>query len=221
MNRATLLASLALAAACSNAPANDHHNPLEHAAHAAPPPAHAPAPAPPPQSPTMDPQRFQQARDAFQQHAAQQLRAQPAQLKGLPVAPQTAHPTKFSNEFKRLEAYTDDKHRLRGWATPDGDFATPDHHLERLLQPHLPTAHLLADELAWATGPLQLLHISPESGIPRPSWEDRDGAHSMTFVLNQRQPGPGGAGGGPNRLSRWTLTFKDGAASLSHEPWTP
>lgn len=102
------------------------------------------------------------------------------------------------------------QHQVRGWATGDGTVITPDQNLGLLLaeagawsagsSPDA-LADRLAERLVWAMGAdhrvvgPRRLHVEP------------GGAGTLSFQVAFRPPGPGGAGGGRDRISQCTVAL--------------
>ena len=98
--------------------------------------------------------------------------------------------------------------QVRGWAMADGTVITPDQNLGPLLgeagvwsgTPALDAA-ALAERLVWAMGAnhravgSSSLHVDPS------------GTGTLSFQVAFRPPGPGGAGGGRDRVSQCTVTL--------------
>jgi hypothetical protein len=100
------------------------------------------------------------------------------------------------------------QHQVRGWATGDGTVITPDQNLGLLLAeagawsaaPSL-DADALAERLVWAMGADHRV-VGPRSLHVEPG-----GAGTLSFQVAFRPPGPGGAGGGRDRISQCTVAL--------------
>lgn len=98
--------------------------------------------------------------------------------------------------------------QVRGWAIADGTVITPEQNLGLLLaeagvwsdKPKL-DADALAERLAWAMGTNHRV-VGPRSLHVEPS-----GTGTLSFQVAYRPPGPGGAGGGRDRISQCTVTL--------------
>jgi hypothetical protein len=98
--------------------------------------------------------------------------------------------------------------QVRGWATGDGTVITPEDNLGVLLteagvwtnKPAL-DAGALAERLVWAMG------MNHRVVGPRALHVDASGNGTLSFQVAYRPPGPGGAGGGPERVSQCTVTL--------------
>lgn len=105
----------------------------------------------------------------------------------------------------------DAQSELRGWATEDGKVVTLEQNLGALfaeagvwgggVKPPL-TAQELADRLTWSLGVRHSVYVAPHLNVPAPALTLADGAGTFVFTVNYREPGPGGAGGGPPQLTR-------------------
>lgn len=98
--------------------------------------------------------------------------------------------------------------QVRGWAVADGTVITPEQNLGRLMveagvwsgKSKL-DADALAERLAWAMG------MNHRVVGPRSLRVDPSGAGALSFQVAYRPPGPGGAGGGRERVSQCTVTL--------------
>ena len=117
---------------------------------------------------------------------------------------------------------------VEGWATQDGTVVTIDQNLGLLLAeagvwgggvtPALPPVEI-ANRIVWSLGMGHTLFMNPAVGVPAPELKLTDGAGTMTFVVDYRTPGPGGAGGGPRQLTRFDITLtKDHRATATRTP---
>jgi hypothetical protein len=96
--------------------------------------------------------------------------------------------------------------QVRGWAVADGTVITPEQNLGLLLveagawsgKAKL-DADALAERLAWAMG------MNHRVVGPRSLHVDASGAGTLSFQVAYRPPGPGGAGGGQDRVSQCTI----------------
>ncbi len=119
---------------------------------------------------------------------------------------------------------------LRGWATRDGVVITLEQNLGLLLAeagvwgggaPAL-TARQLASHLTWSMGTSYQLGSAATPGVPEPSLTLSGGAGSLRFAVGQRQPGPGGSGGGPVEWSMVDIALTaDHRATATRTPFTP
>lgn len=154
---------------------------------------------------------FDKAHASFRDHAAHVLKLSPDRVL---VSPIEADPSVQLDQ--RIGAawafYGSSKdhpnQQVRGWAIADGTVITPDQNLGLLLveagawsgKPKL-DANALADRLVWAMGMnhrvvgSRSLHVDP------------NGTGTLSFQVSYRPPGPGGAGGGPDRVSQCTVTL--------------
>jgi hypothetical protein len=98
--------------------------------------------------------------------------------------------------------------QVRGWAVADGTIITPEQNLGLLMveagvwsgKPKL-DADALAERLAWAMG------MNHRVVGPRSLRVDPSGAGTLSFQVAYRPPGPGGAGGGRERVSQCTVAL--------------
>jgi hypothetical protein len=98
--------------------------------------------------------------------------------------------------------------QVRGWAIAEGTVITPDQNLGLLMaeagvwsgKPKL-DADALAERLVWAMG------MNHRVVGPRSLHVDPSGKGTLSFQVAYRPPGPGGAGGGRERVSQCTVTL--------------
>jgi hypothetical protein len=98
--------------------------------------------------------------------------------------------------------------QVRGWAIAAGTVITPEQNLGLLLaeagawsdKPKL-DADALAERLVWAMG------MNHRVVGPRSLHVDPSGKGTLSFQVGYRPPGPGGAGGGRERISQCTVTL--------------
>ena len=170
---------------------------------------------------------------AFLAHAAQRLRVRPDELVGGAIDEATAR--SLPHSIGGAWAYTmhvraDPQRDARGWVTADGTVITPDQNLGRLFveagawtRKPAQTPRQLADHIAWSYGMNHAVVIEPENGAPAPRLDVApDGSGTFRFFVSYRQPGPGGAGGGPRSLEEVRVTLTpDHQATLTRTPKTP
>jgi hypothetical protein len=187
----------------------------------------APPPATPSRAASMKP-GFDKAFTSFSEYAAAEL--------GLTVEALQAGPDgddiKMEQTLGKAWAYsafqknTPDPKQIRGWATGDGTVITTKQNLGALLK----EAGLwskkplkfdkIAKAIAWGLGP----NFTWGTGLDYPPdlnpWPvlslDKKGAGTFTFAVDSREPGPGGAGGGPGSILKVTITLAaDHTATLA------
>lgn len=168
---------------------------------------------------------FDKAQAAFRDHAARTLKIAPDRVLVSPI--EVDESVQLDERVGAAWAfYGSDKghpqQQARGWAVGNGTVITPDQNLGLLLAeagvwsgtPKL-DANALADRLAWAmgtghrvTGPREL-HVDPK------------GTGKLTFQVTYRPAGPGGVGGGRDRITQCTVTLTaDHHAKLAQTPVT-
>lgn len=149
---------------------------------------------------------------AFRAHAAQKLGISVEQVQGGPTS--EAHAALFKDQrvgklwafvMWKPESKKEPKVEVRGWASPDGKVITLEQNLGLLfaeagawgdgVQPPL-DGKAIAERLLWSLADYTL-EIDNALGLPYPELVMKDGAGSLRFAIGWRQPGPGGAGGGP------------------------
>jgi hypothetical protein len=110
--------------------------------------------------------------------------------------------------------------QVRGWAVADGTIITPEQNLGLLMveagvwggKSKL-DADALAERLAWAMG------MNHRVVGPRSLRVDPNGTGTLSFQVAYRPPGPGGVGGGRDRVSQCTVTLTaDHHARLATTP---
>jgi hypothetical protein len=187
-------------------------------ASAAPDPA-APDPAAPDPAPTNHPapksapmhSGFTRAQASFRTHAARALKLAPERLVISPVEedPSVQLDQRVGAAWAFVGAAKDHPAtNVRGWATADGTVVTPSDNLGVLFveagvwtaKPAL-DANALAERLVWAMG------MNHRVVGARSLQVDAQGNGSLKFQVAYRPPGPGGAGGGPERISQCTVTL--------------
>jgi hypothetical protein len=179
---------------------------------------------------------FQKANSAFRDYAATVLKTPASKLRAWPDDESMANgweapgaESSFKVKVGRawgFEVSLDEQSnkQVRGWATPDGAVITRDHDLGRLFveagawtpKPTLDAA-ALAQHVVWSMG-ADVRLLSDWRKEPKPAKLDvkPDGSGALTFLMGYRQPGPGGAGGGPEYVFECTVTLtKDHKAQLS------
>lgn len=149
---------------------------------------------------------------AFRAFAAQKLGIAVDQVQGGPTS--EAHAALFKEQrvgklwafvMWRPETKKAPKVEVRGWASPDGKVITLEQNLGLLfaeagawgggVQPPL-DGKAIAERLVWSLGD-STLEINNALGLPYPELTMKGGEGSLRFAIGWRQPGPGGAGGGP------------------------
>jgi hypothetical protein len=154
---------------------------------------------------------FNKAQASFRSHAAQVLKQAPDHVVVSPIEedPSVQLDQRVGAAWAFSAADKDHPERqARGWAVADGSVITPDDNLGLLLgeagvwsdHPAL-DASALADRLAWAMG------ANHRVVGPRSLHVDPRGTGTLSFQVGYRPPGPGGAGGGRERISQCTVTL--------------
>jgi hypothetical protein len=173
------------------------------------------APAPPANRPVKrsDPMHagFDKAQASFRDHAARVLKLSPDRVLVSPIEedPSVQLDERVGAVWAFYGSSKDHPDRqVRGWANADGTVITPDQNLGLLLaeagvwsgKPTL-DADALAQRLVWAMGANHRLVG------PRGLHVDPSGAGTLSFQVAYRPPGPGGAGGGRDRVSQCTVAL--------------
>jgi hypothetical protein len=154
---------------------------------------------------------FDKAHASFRDHAARVLKLSSDRVLVSPIEEDAS--VQLDQRVGAAWAfYTSSKdhpdRQLRGWAVADGTVITPEQNLGLLLveagvwsgTPKL-DASALAERLAWAMGAnhrvvgQRSIHVEPS------------GTGTLIFQVAYRPPGPGGAGGGRDRISQCTVTL--------------
>ena len=120
--------------------------------------------------------------------------------------------------------------QVRGWATDNGVVITPSQNLGPLFKeaglwtksPAL-TATEAAELLVWAMGMNHRVFVKPRWQMAAPTLElGPDGNGKLTFFSAYREPGPGGAGGGPEQHFECAVTMRaDNTATLTKTKLPP
>lgn len=154
---------------------------------------------------------FDKAHTSFRDHAARVLKLSPDRVLVSPIEEDLS--VQLDQRVGAAWAFygSSKEHpdrQVRGWAIADGTVITPDQNLGLLLaeagvwsaKPKL-DADALAERVVWAMGMnnrvvgQRSLHVDPS------------GAGTLSFQVAYRPPGPGGAGGGRDRVSQCTITL--------------
>ena len=154
---------------------------------------------------------FQKAQASFLDHAAQVLKLAPERIIVSPVEedPSVQLDQRVGAAWAFSASPKDHPDReARGWAVANGTVITPESNLGLLLaeagvwtpKPAL-DAEALAGRLAWALGLDYHVTGAPALAV------DAHGAGTLRFQVAYRAPGPGGAGGGPQKLTQCTVTL--------------
>jgi len=159
---------------------------------------------------------FDKALASFKEHAAQTLGVTVADLQGGPAdeAGAAVMKEKVGNAWAMRFYRKDDPTRdARGWAVADGSVITPEQNLGKLFEeagawtpaPARDGA-ALAELLVWSMGMNHRVLVKPQWKAFAPKLVvAADGTGTLEFVDAYREPGPGGAGGGPEAYTRWTI----------------
>ena len=154
---------------------------------------------------------FDKAHASFLAHAASVLKLSPDRILVSPIEedPSVQLDQRIGAAWAFYGSSKDQPNRqVRGWAIGDGTVITPDKNLGLLLaeagvwsgKPKL-DADALAERLAWAMG------MNHRVVGPRSLHVDPGGKGTLSFQVAYRPPGPGGAGGGRDRISQCTVTL--------------
>jgi hypothetical protein len=157
---------------------------------------------------------FDKAHASFCDHAARVLKLSPDRVLVSPIEedPSVQLDQRVGAAWAFYGSSKDHPdHQVRGWAIADGTVITPDQNLGLLLaeagvwsgKPTLDAA-ALAERLVWAMGANHRVVGSSSLHV------DPSGTGTLSFQVAYRPPGPGGAGGGRDRLSRCTVTLTAG-----------
>jgi hypothetical protein len=154
---------------------------------------------------------FDKAHASFRDHAARALKLSPDRILVSPIEEDAS--VQLDQRVGAAWAFYGSSkdhpdRQVRGWAIADGTVITPEQNLGLLLaeagvwtgKPKL-DADALAERLAWAMGTNHRV-VGPRSLHVEPS-----GTGTLSFQVAYRPPGPGGAGGGRDRLSQCTVTL--------------
>lgn len=168
------------------------------------------APKPPSRAASMKP-GFQKAFTSFQELAAAELGVPVEQLQAGPDSQDVKMPQTLGKAwaFTAIQKDIQAPRQIRGWATGDGVVITPKQNLGALLkEAGLGTKKTkkpdeIAKAITWALGNDYSIDLDP--------WPtatvDKQGAGTFVFAVNGREPGPGGAGGGPVKKLLVTITI--------------
>jgi hypothetical protein len=154
---------------------------------------------------------FDKAHASFRDHAARALKLSPDRILVSPIEDDAS--VQLDQRVGAAWAFYGSSkdhpdRQVRGWAIADGTVISPEQNLGLLLaeagvwsgKPRL-DADALAERLAWAMGANHRV-VGPRSLHVEPS-----GTGTLSFQVAYRPPGPGGAGGGRDRLSQCTVTL--------------
>lgn len=154
---------------------------------------------------------FDKAHASFRDHAARALKLPPDRILVSPIeedaSVQLDQCVGAAWAFYGSSKDHPDR-QVRGWAIADGTVITPEQNLGLLLaeagvwsgKPKL-DADALAERLAWAMG------MNHRVVGPRSLHVEPNGTGTLSFQVAYRPPGPGGAGGGRDRVSQCTVTL--------------
>lgn len=169
---------------------------------------------------------FDKALSHFREYAAHVLKISPDRVLVSPIEedPSVQLDQRVGRAWAFYGSSKDHPDRqVRGWAVADGTVITPEQNLGLLLveagawnaTPAL-DANALAERLVWAMG------MNHRVVGPRTFHVDQSGAGTLSFQVAYRPPGPGGAGGGPERLVQCKVTLTpDHHARLIKSPVAP
>lgn len=162
-------------------------------------------PAPPPvkqpsRAASMKP-GFQKAFTSFAEFAAADLGVTVDQLQAGPDGEDIKMPQTLGKAwaYTAVQKGIQAPRQIRGWGTADGTVVTPKQNLGALLKeagvwskkPRKPDE--IAKAIAWALGADYAINLDPWPALT----VDKKGVGTFTFAVDGREPGPGGAGGGP------------------------
>ena len=154
---------------------------------------------------------FDKAHASFRDHAARALKLSPDRVLVSPIEEDAS--VQLDQRVGAAWAFYGSSkdhpdRQVRGWAVADGTVITPEQNLGLLLAEagvwsgkSKLDAEALAERLAWAMG-MNHRVVGPRSLHVEPS-----GTGSLSFQVAYRPPGPGGAGGGRDRVSQCTVTL--------------
>ncbi len=154
---------------------------------------------------------FDKAHASFCDYAARELKLSPDRVLVSPIEedPSVQLDQRVGAAWAFYGSSKDHPDRqVRGWAIADGTVITPDQNLGLLLaeagvwsgKPTLDAA-ALAERLVWAMGANHRVVGSSSLHV------DPSGTGTLSFQVAYRPPGPGGAGGGRDRVSQCTVTL--------------
>ncbi|HET9622814.1 MAG TPA: hypothetical protein VFP84_15680 [Kofleriaceae bacterium] len=155
---------------------------------------------------------FSNAQASFRSHAGKVLKRAPERLVLSPAEedPSVQLEQRVGGAWAFSAFATDHPaNQVRGWAVGDGTVITPEANLGLLLaeagvwtaRPAL-DAGALAERIAWAMG------MNHRVVGPRTLHVDASGTGTLSFQVAYRPPGPGGAGGGPERITQVTVALR-------------
>jgi hypothetical protein len=166
------------------------------------------APKNPPAPVTKQPSRaaamkpgFQKAFTSFQEFAAADLGVAVEQLQAGPDGEDVKMPQTLGKAwaFTAIQKDVPQPRQIRGWGTADGTVITPKQNLGALLKEagvgskKAKKPDEIAKAITWGLGADYAINLDPWPAIT----VDKQGAGAFTFAVDGREPGPGGAGGGP------------------------
>jgi hypothetical protein len=154
---------------------------------------------------------FDKAHASFRDHAARALKLAPDRVLVSPIEEDVS--VQLDQRIGAAWAFYGSSkdhpdRQVRGWALADGTVITTEQNLGLLLAeagvwsgaPKL-DASALADRLVWAMGANHRV-VGPRSLHVEPN-----GTGALRFQVAHRPPGPGGAGGGRDRISQCTVAL--------------
>jgi hypothetical protein len=154
---------------------------------------------------------FDKAHARFRDHAARVLKLSPDRVLVSPIEEDES--VQLDQRIGAAWAFYGSSkdhpdRQVRGWAVADGTVITSEQNLGLLLveagvwsgKSKL-DADQLADRLTWAMG------MNHRVVGPRSLHVDPSGTGTLSFQVAYRPPGPGGAGGGRERISQCTMTL--------------
>lgn len=162
------------------------------------------------------PDGFAKARANFLDHATKALKSSPDTLIVSPIeeSPVVQLEQRVGGAWAfQATLRSEPATNVRGWAVANGTVITPEQNLGVLFteagawttSPTL-TADELANRIVWAKG---MNHRVVNDPSPPALDVSSAGAGTLTFSLGYREPGPGGAGGGPEKIAEVVVTLTD------------
>ena len=173
---------------------------------------------------------FSNALARFQKYASERLKKKPSELDLLPSDESGVMPSNQGHigslvRFQAREKGTDGSW-LSAWAGPTA-VVTPEQNLGILFKeagvwssaPKL-SAQELAEQIVWGLEPTMRVITGGVYQSPAPSLVlDEKGNGQLTFAVGMRELGPGGAGGGPEKIGNSVVTLSGDQSAMLKTTW--
>lgn len=163
---------------------------------------------------------FQKAFTSFQEFAAAELGVAVEQLQAGPDGEDIKMPQTLGKAwaFTAIQKDVPKPRQIRGWAIGDGTVITPKQNVGALLKEagvggkKAKKPDEIAKAIAWGLGADYTINLDPWPAIA----VDKQGVGTLTFAVDGRESGPGGAGGGPIKKLLVTIAIAaDHTAALT------